>query len=75
MLERWTNGYFRATGHRVRNTRHKRMSLVMFFAANEDVLVQPLPPHVDAINGPRYLPVLQGEHIRQEVERARRNAA
>lgn len=75
MLERFTNGYFRATGHRVRNTRHERMSVVMFFAVNEDVLVKPLPPHVDDHNQARYEAVFQSTHIEAEVEQARQNAA
>lgn len=75
MLERYTNGYFRATGHRVRHTRHQRMSLVMFLAVNGDVRVEPRAPHVDKFNPPRYAGIYQGDHIDAEIERARSNAA
>ena len=59
MLERWTNGYFKATGHRVRNTPSQRFSTVIFFAVDDGVVVQPLPQFVDEENPPRYDPVEQ----------------
>jgi len=75
MLERWTNGYFRATGHRVRETEEQRFSIVMFVAVDPDVEVAPLERFVSAANPARYRPVRQAEHIESEVRKARTNAA
>ncbi|HMB72685.1 MAG TPA: 2OG-Fe(II) oxygenase family protein [Gammaproteobacteria bacterium] len=74
MLERWTNGYFRATGHRVRDTDRQRFSIVMFVAANSDVTIAPLDEFVSASHPARYGPVTQEDHIEAEVRRARENA-
>ena len=70
MLERWTNGYYRATGHRVRDTSWRRYSTVIFFAADDDVTIEPLPQFVDDANPPRYEPVRQRDHIDAEIARA-----
>jgi isopenicillin N synthase-like dioxygenase len=70
MLERLTNGKFRATGHRVRNTRHQRYSIVMFFAVNDGVIIEPLPQFVSDGDPSRYPAVTQREHIDREVDRA-----
>lgn len=75
MLERWTNGRFRATGHRVRNTRWERYSAVMFFAVDSDRLIEPLAPFVDERNPPAYSAVTQREHIDNEIRRAELNRA
>lgn len=73
MIERWTNGYYRATGHRVRNTNEKRMSIVMFFAVDDSVKVAPLPDFTDADRPARYAAMSQKAHIAAEVSRAERN--
>ena len=70
MLERWTNGYYKATGHRVRNTNWSRYSVVMFFAVNDDELIAPLPRFVSESNPPRHSAITQREHIDSEVSRA-----
>ena len=75
MLERWTNGAFKATGHRVRSTAEQRYSIVMFVAANDDLAIGPLPQFVTAENPARYLPTTQEQHIDNEVQRAKDNAA
>ena len=74
MLERWTNGSMRATGHRVRDTDQQRFSIVMFVAANDDVTVAPLERFVSGTNPARYKPVTQESHIESEIRRARENA-
>lgn len=71
MLERWTNGFFQATGHRVRRTLGERYSLVMFIAVNDGEEVAPLRTFVSADNPVRYAPVGQAEHIEAEMARAR----
>ena len=73
MLERWTNGFFRATGHRVRNTGAQRNSIVMFFAVNDDEIVCPLEDFVSAINPAKYDAVKQRHHLQRELEKAARN--
>ena len=73
MMERWTNGFFRATGHRVRNTGKHRYSIVMFFAVNDDELVCPLDDFVNESNPSKYDAVKQRDHLHRELERAARN--
>ena len=75
MLERWTNGFFRASGHRVRRTDQRRYSIVMFVAVNDDIEVEPLPQFVSANRPSRYAPITQAQHIENEVRRAKQNAA
>lgn len=75
MLERWTNGYYKATGHRVRNTTWNRYSIVIFFAVNDDELIEPLPAFVEDGRPPRYEPVTQRQHLNSEVSRAVKNRA
>ena len=71
MLERWTNGYLKATGHRVKNTTWPRYSIVMFFAVDGEHVVQPLPKFVNESNPACYPPITQAQHIKNELERAR----
>jgi isopenicillin N synthase-like dioxygenase len=75
MLERWTNGTFKASGHRVRNTPEQRFSIVQFFAVNKDVNVAPLEKFVTAESPARYTPIKQEQHIEDEIGRAEENAA
>lgn len=75
MIERWTNGYFSATGHRVRQTGHQRFSIVMFMAVDDGVTIAPLEQFVSGDNPPRYEPVTQAAHLAAEIRRARSNAA
>jgi isopenicillin N synthase-like dioxygenase len=75
MLEHWTNGLFKATGHRVRNTDERRFSIVMFFAANDDVDIAPLPQFVSANSPSRFEPISQVQHLENEMKRATENAA
>ena len=71
MLERWTNGYFQATGHRVRRTTRQRFSLVMFIAANAGVRVSPLQQFVSPGRPARYAATEQQQHIEAEMSKAR----
>ena len=73
MLERWTNGFYKATGHRVRNTPWRRYSTVIFFAVNDDVVVEPLPQFRVRGEPPAYEPIRQRHHIDTEIERAVEN--
>ena len=73
MLERFSNGYLKATGHRVVNTPWQRFSMVLFFAVDGDFEVAPLEHFTSPDNPVRYAPVKQDEHIRIELERAAGN--
>ena len=75
MLERWTNGRFKATGHRVRRTAEQRFSIVMFFAANDDMEIAPLPRFVSDSAPALYPVTTQAAHMRYEIDRARQNAS
>ena len=75
MLERWTNGYLKATGHRVRETNEQRHSIVMFFAVDDVLQVAPLREFVSDTAPARFEPITQAEHIDNEMRRARANAA
>lgn len=72
MLERWTNGTVRATGHRVRPRNYERFSIVKFFAVDDDVDVAPLSAFVTASRpaAPEYGPTRQRTHTKAELERA-----
>lgn len=73
MLEHWTNGFFRATGHRVRNTPGQRFSIVMFFAVNDDEIVAPLAEFVTPDRAAKYPAVRQREHLDRELKKATLN--
>ena len=74
MLERWTNGYFKATGHRVRKTNGQRFSIVMFVAVDEGLTIAPLEKFITNENPTVYEPITQEEHLENEIRRARENA-
>lgn len=65
VIEMWTNGYFRATPHRVPMVDHPRVSIVRFNGVDSEVLISPLPSFENTQQGNRmnYIPVTQGEHI------------
>jgi isopenicillin N synthase-like dioxygenase len=73
MIERWSNGTFRATPHRVPATAWPRRSIVMFLAADPGLEVTPLEAFVDAANPPRYQVVTQDGQIREAMARAEVN--
>ncbi|KAJ8907500.1 hypothetical protein NDN08_007611 [Rhodosorus marinus] len=60
MLERWSNGYFRSTVHRVVNTTgRERYSIPFFLDPRFDALVSPLP----GCGEPKYEPILSGDYL------------
>jgi isopenicillin N synthase-like dioxygenase len=75
ILERWTNGFFKATGHRVRETDEQRFSIVMFIAANDNLQIGPLSKFVSASSPALYGSIGQARHIENEIRRSRENAA
>lgn len=73
MIERWSNGAFCATPHRVPTTPWARRSIVMFLAADPGLEVRPLDAFVDTDNPPRYEAVTQDGLIRSAMARAEAN--
>ncbi len=56
-LNRWTNGRFMATPHRVIPPKKDRYSLAFFFSPSWDTLADPMPTCVSPDNPPKYKPV------------------
>jgi isopenicillin N synthase-like dioxygenase len=73
MTERFSNGWLKATGHRVVNTPWTRYSIILFFALNGEYTIAPLPHFVSRERPPRYHAITQDEHIRRELKRAKAN--
>ncbi|GLC72573.1 hypothetical protein PLESTF_001266100 [Pleodorina starrii] len=64
MLERWTNGRYRSTLHRVINTTgRERYSIAFFFEPNFDTEVRVLPMCCGPDDPPRYPPTTAGQHL------------
>ena len=68
MLERWTNGKYKSTVHRVVNDAgHERYSMPFFVEPHFDTVVTCLPScchHPD--NPPKYPPTTSGEHLKEK---------
>ena len=73
MMERWTNGTFRATGHRVRCRNWQRFSVVLFFGVNEDVIVAPQSQFVSDDRPALFAPTTQNDHSRAQLRAAEEN--
>jgi isopenicillin N synthase-like dioxygenase len=70
MLERFTNGKLKATGHRVAITPWVRYSMILFFALDGSYTVRPLERFTSDHNPARYPAISQDEHIETELARA-----
>lgn len=69
MLERWTNGRFVSTVHRVINRSEKqRFSIVFFAAPNYHTMVECLPSCCADDNPPRFEPISAGDYIVSRYE-------
>lgn len=62
MMEIWTNGEFVATSHRVRKVSEERYSFPLFFAADYDTVVAPLPRFANG-EKPVRKALKAGEHL------------
>ena len=69
LMERWTNGRFRSTLHRVRPIEgaRARQSIALFVDPDSAVEVECFPSCTGAGRPPRYPVITAGEHIRQKI--------
>lgn len=66
MIQRWTNGIYRSTLHRVLNAGDRdRYSIAFFFNPDATARVECLPTCHDAAHPPRYPACTVGEHIEE----------
>lgn len=63
MLERWSNGLFRSTLHRVVTGGKPRDSCAFFFEPTFTTVVEVLPQCCSADNPPRFGPTTSGQHL------------
>ena len=72
MIERWTNGLYRSTMHRVLNRARNRSRYSVAYFSNPDfnALVECLPTCTDATHPARYAPCTAGEHLQESFERS-----
>jgi isopenicillin N synthase-like dioxygenase len=68
MMARWTNRIYQSTPHRVLNRADRpRYSLVLFYGANHDAVIECLPTCRDEKHPPKFPPVTQGAWTEQQI--------
>lgn len=69
LMERWTNGRFCSTPHRVRpiSGARDRYSIALFVDPDSDVAIECIPSCVGVGHPARYPPVTAGEHLHQRI--------
>ncbi|WJX25966.1 hypothetical protein P8452_14953 [Trifolium repens] len=65
MLERWSNGVFKSTLHRVLGNHKERYSIAYFLEPSHDCLVKCLPTCKSETNPPKYPPILCRDYLSQ----------
>lgn len=70
LLERWSNGRYRSTCHRVKPVTGKRdrYSIALFVDPDSATQVAALESCVDARNPPRFAPTTAGKHLQEKIE-------
>lgn len=70
LLERWTNGRYRSTMHRViaMTGERDRLSIAMFVDPDSDTVVEALPSCVAGENAVRFPAITAGEHLQSKLE-------
>ncbi|PKU74923.1 Flavonol synthase/flavanone 3-hydroxylase [Dendrobium catenatum] len=68
MLERWSNGVFRSTLHRVIVDGQERYSMAYFVEPSHECLVKCLPSCTSETNPPKYPPVTCAAYLRQRYK-------
>lgn len=76
-MERWTNGRFRSTPHRVQPKigEADRYSIAMFVDPDTATLIRVLDSCVADGHKPKFPEVTAGEHIQQKIEASHQAAA
>lgn len=70
-LERWTNGVYRSTPHRVTSPRDReRHSIAFFLDPNPEAVVACLPSCTGPDRPPRWPPIRAAEHLRARLHAA-----
>jgi isopenicillin N synthase-like dioxygenase len=69
LLERWSNGRYRSTVHRVlpREPGQERFSVALFIDPDSATRVEALPSCVAEGESPRYPPTTAGEHLQEKI--------
>ena len=75
MTEYWTGGELKATPHRVRHTKHERISIVRFNGVDNATVAAPMPRFATAEAVAKYPPISQADHLRRSGEKAEKNLA
>ena len=70
LLERWTNGRYRSTMHRViaKTGDRDRLSIAMFVDPDADTAVEALPSCVSAETPALFAPITAGAHLQSKLE-------
>lgn len=70
MLERWSNGRYRSTPHRVLPVAgaRERYSVALFLDPDSATRVEALPSCVDDAHPPRFPPTTAGQHLQERIE-------
>jgi isopenicillin N synthase-like dioxygenase len=79
LMQRWTNGQFRSSPHRVINpvdsaAARDRYSIVLFYSPNRDAVISCLETCQGPERPPKYPPVTTGEHVRARSQASHRDA-
>jgi len=69
MLERWTNGKYKSTMHRViaKTGDRDRLSIAIFIDPDSDALIEALPSCVSPDNPARFAPITAGAHLQARL--------
>lgn len=69
LLERWSNGRYRSTLHRVKRMPpgQSRLSIALFIDPDSQTLVAPLPSCVSADRPAIFPPITAGEHVQNRI--------
>lgn len=73
LMQRWTNGLYRSTMHRVKNRSASNgncHSIAFFYGPWRNALIECLPTCTDAEHSPKYAAVTAEQHTREMFERS-----
>lgn len=78
LMERWTNGQFRSSPHRVampvgEAAKRHRYSVAFFYSPNEDAVISCMETCQGPTRPPKYPPIVAKEHIRARALASRRH--